>query len=711
MPNRHLAVPVLALLLAAGLARAALVPRDAVPDGPCPDDEPVPGLILVLPLRDAAGLESLLQAQLDPASPSYRRWIDPDEFGRRFGASDATWNAALGWLASNGFSRIDALPGRFAIRFDATAGGIARAFGTRLRAWTMRGARRLAPAGDPVLPAFAGVRPISIVGLDGFVGLRTAQRLSGRTFLAPPDLWTVYGLGAVHAAGITGSGVTIAVPAASDFDLADVALFRRNGTLPAGAIVKHFVGAQTITGGDALTEALIDVEWSGALAPEATIVAVIGAGDLTNGINGALTEAITKNLAPIVSVSYGVCELFGSPVAAFYDTLFKQAAAQGQSVLVASGDTGVTGCAPDNLARSVDVLAASPWVTGVGGTQLDPLFDADGNATGWGGEVVWNDSGASGGGVSTIFRRPTWQTGPGVPPGVMRVVPDVAFPASSSSPGFVIAIGGRGTTVGGTSVGAPVWASLVALMVQQKGRLGLLNPELYRLGALQAGGGPAVFHDVVQGTNGFGAVSGFVAGPGYDAATGWGSFDAPALLTAFTASCADARACDDGNPCTIDRCTPDGCRSEVAADGTSCTSTSCLTQQCSGGTCVTTDVPVTCDDGDPCTEDTCSGGCTIRGVRGDAAVTCVLAVVPGCAGETVPAGIRQRLRQARTLLARTVTWKHRRRSKLLRQAGQRLAQADRAARRSRRLSEGCRTALVDGLGEASARVARLRTLP
>ena len=331
----------------------------------------------------------------------------------------------------------------------------------------------------------------------------------------------------VHAAGITGSGVTIAVPAASDFDLADVALFRRNGTLPAGAIVKHFVGAQTITGGDALTEALIDVEWAGALAPEATIVAVIGAGDLTNAINGALTEAITKNLAPIVSVSYGVCELFGSPVAPFYDTLFKQAAAQGQSVLVASGDTGVTGCAPDNLARSVDVLAASPWVTGVGGTQLDPLFDADGNATGWGGEVVWNDSGASGGGVSTIFQRPAWQAGPGVPPGVMRVVPDVAFPASSRSPGFVIAIGGRGTTVGGTSVGTPVWASLVALLVQQKGRLGLLNPELYRLGALQAGGGPAVFHDVVQGTNGFGAVSGFVAGPGYDAATGWGSFDAP----------------------------------------------------------------------------------------------------------------------------------------------------------------------------------------
>ena len=79
--------------------------------------------------------------------------------------------------------------------------------------------------------------------------------------------------------------------------------------------------------------------------------------------------------------------------------------------------------------------------------------------------------------LSTIFQRPAWQTGPGVPPGVMRIVPDVAFPASSRAPGFVIAIGGSGTTVGGTSVGAPVWASLVALLVQQKGRLGLLQPR------------------------------------------------------------------------------------------------------------------------------------------------------------------------------------------------------------------------------------------
>ena len=199
-------------------------------------------------------------------------------------------------LESNGFSHIDALPGRFAIRFDATAGRIARAFGTRLRAWTMRGVRRLAPgrrSRPPVVRRRAADRRRPASTASGRAANRTTPRRRDVP-QRPPDLWTAYGLGAFHAAGITGSGVTIAVPAASDFDLADVALFRRNGTLPGVRIVKHFVGAQTVSAATALTEALIDVEWAGALAPEATIVAVIGAGDLTNAINGALTEAITK---------------------------------------------------------------------------------------------------------------------------------------------------------------------------------------------------------------------------------------------------------------------------------------------------------------------------------------------------------------------------------------------------------------------------------
>src|SRR5262249_22533077 len=155
----------------------------------------------------------------------------------------------VAWLHASGFDAVEPLPGRFAIRFDATAGSLARGFGTSLRAWRVRGVRRLSPTGDPVLPTFAGVRPIAVVGLDGFVGLRPPQRIGAQTFLAPPDLWTVYGLGVLHATGVTGRGVAIAVPAPSDFDLNDVALFRRNGTLPPASIVKHFVGTQGVVPG------------------------------------------------------------------------------------------------------------------------------------------------------------------------------------------------------------------------------------------------------------------------------------------------------------------------------------------------------------------------------------------------------------------------------------------------------------------------------
>src|SRR5581483_4579635 len=186
-----------------------------------------------------------------------------------------------------------------------------------------------------------------------------------------------------------------------------------------------------------------------------------------------------------------------------------------------AGGEGAADCAPASRQPAINALAASPWVTAVGGTTVDPRFDAAGNATGYGGEVVWNDgSGATGGGPSMFFAKPVWQTGPGVPADGARDVPDVALAASPTDPGFAVAVGGRGLVFGGTSVSAPIWAGMAALLVaKQGGPLGLLNPELYRLGAAQAMGGRAVFHDVTTGTNAVGTTPGFAAGPGFDLAT------------------------------------------------------------------------------------------------------------------------------------------------------------------------------------------------
>ena len=133
----------------------------------------------------------------------------------------------------------------------------------------------------------------------------------------------------------------------------------------------------------------------------------------------------------------------------------------------------------------------------------------------------------SSGGGRTTFRRPSYQRGVGA----KRVIPDVAFPASGVYP---IIVRGRGLLAGGTSAAAPAWAGVVARLVQHEGgRVGFLNPQLYRIGRAQLHGGPAVFHDVVVGDNGTSLAPGFSARPGYDFATGWGSVDGAALLDVF----------------------------------------------------------------------------------------------------------------------------------------------------------------------------------
>src|SRR5207253_289842 len=175
--------------------------------------------------------------------------------------------------------------------------------------------------------------------------------------------------------------------------------------------------------------------------------------------------------------------------------------------------------------------AASPHVTAVGGTGVQPLRDEAGDAVGYGSERAWNTgSTASGGGRANFFPRPFYQRR-----GVGRAVPDVAAPADD----YPIGVGSRVVCcIGGTSAAAPAWAGVVALLGEARGRpLGLLNPTLYRLGRQQGYGGPRVFHDVVDGTTavrrGAAVRPGFRAHRGYDLTTGWGSPDVPGLLAAL----------------------------------------------------------------------------------------------------------------------------------------------------------------------------------
>ena len=193
-------------------------------------------------------------------------------------------------------------------------------------------------------------------------------------------------------------------------------------------------------------------------------------------------------------------------------------------------------------AKTAGGAASTSWpaisnVTAVGGTALDPGFDANGDATAYVSETVWNDSaGASGGGASTLVAKPTYQSAPGVPTDGARDQPDVSLLASPSNPGYVVVLESDVVVFGGTSASAPSWAGIVALLndALHVDGSGPLNATLYALGRQQyAENGAAVFHDITQGNTNFNGVIGYAAGPGYDLATGLGTPDVAVLAQAL----------------------------------------------------------------------------------------------------------------------------------------------------------------------------------
>jgi hypothetical protein len=234
----------------------------------------------------------------------------------------------------------------------------------------------------------------------------------------------------------------------------------------------------------------------------------------------------------------------------YMDFFFMQAAAQGQTVLVASGDEGAQQpFGTNSFSRGADVnyLCASGFVVCVGATSLNLNWDSSGNATQYVSESAWNnglpfpDFGASGGGRSLYIPKPAYQAGPGVPADGQRDVPDVAAVGDPEGPGALIVLGGTiaNTTYGGTSLSAPLWAGVFA-MVDQFGSpagVGWANPRLYQMGAAQqqSSSAPRAFHDVTTGNNTTPTVTGFNAGPGFDLVTGWGSFNGDVFVRNFTA--------------------------------------------------------------------------------------------------------------------------------------------------------------------------------
>lgn len=543
---------------------------------------PMNNMILVLSPRAGAQeqLQQLLAEQQDPKSPNFHKWLTPAEFGLRFGPTDQDIADASAWLKKFGFTIEHVADGRLWINFSGDVQKVERAFQTNIRQYEVNGKLHHANASDPTIPRALTGLVLGVASLNDFPKHRnsTINQLpadftdaGGSHFMAPADFSLIYNVNPLYAASpaVDGTGQTIAIVGRTDINLADVQFFRSFFGLSAKDPVSIHNGADPGNlGGGEETEADLDVEWSGAIARNATIDFVISQSTAaTDGVDLSAQYIVNNNLASIMSTSFGLCEqALGAAGNNFWSNLFAQAAAQGITAFVSSGDSGAAGCDPSGNASGtgagVNGLASTPNNVAVGGTQFNEnggnFWSSANNPADQSSvlsyipEVAWNESGATvggsglfstGGGQSLIYVKPAYQSGPGVPADGARDLPDVSL-SSAGHDGYLIIQGHTAANsglaaVGGTSAASPSFAGLMALIVQKDGAQGNANPVFYSLGQSQALGGAAVYHDTTTGNNSVPGVTGFNAGAGYDQSTGWGSVDAASLVNAWPSPAPD----------------------------------------------------------------------------------------------------------------------------------------------------------------------------
>jgi subtilase family serine protease len=502
--------------------------------------------------RSSAGLANFISSLSDTASPNYRHFLTTSQFAQRYGASAASVTAVRDYFQGFGLSVGSLSEGRLVLHVKGTTGEIARAFAASVE--TVRRSNGVLAA----QLSSKGTVPSSIAShIAGVAGLSSVVQPSTNTVLAhasaknaiattcpddggetgttpnvnggytPLQFAQLYGLAPLWATNTTGTGQTVAVYELSAYDPGDLATYLNCYGLNPSITPISVDGGPT---GGYDDEPTLDIEEVTAMAPGASIEIYQGPNNSTGPID-AYQQIADDNTATIVSTSWGTCEADPSGDPAAEQPIFEQMAAQGQTVLSAAGDSGSSDCnGITNNDPAVDDPASQPYVTGVGGlsvSDISPLSE-----TVWNTPVKTGNAGAGGGGISALWSRPSWQNAPGIAASdTMRLVPDLSTDADPET-GFVQYYTGSGQgachqnctagwdSVGGTSIGAPMVSSLVAVAAQACGtaRLGFINPSLY---AMASSG----FVDVTTGSNDLYNVGEFSAGVGYDEASGLGSPD------------------------------------------------------------------------------------------------------------------------------------------------------------------------------------------
>jgi kumamolisin len=458
-----------------------------------------------------------------------RRYLARDEFARRHGARPDDLDRVRSFAARAGLEVRDVVPARRTVVLAGPVSAMETAFGIRLRRFAHAAGSYRGHTGPVTFPSELDGVVEAVLGLDDRPQAKPHfRRASGPA----PAAYTPLDLGGAYSfpPGASGEGECIGLlEFGGGYSTADLTEFFSGLGVPAPSVTAVSVdGAANAPTGSADGpdgEVELDVEVAGALAPGARLV-VYFAPNTDKGFLDALTSAVqdTVHRPTVISVSWGGPEPSWSDQArAALNSAAEDAASLGITVVAASGDDGASDGAPAGT-LAVDFPASSPYVLGCGGTEVTI---ADGRIAS---EVTWDDlptgGGASGGGVSVDFPRPTFQASadvPAAPNGFAgRGVPDVAGDADPST-GYGVVVDGQALVLGGTSAVAPLWAALLARINQSLGRaVGYVTPLLY------APTVRATFHDITVGANG-----GYSAGPGWDPCTGLGSPDGAALLAAL----------------------------------------------------------------------------------------------------------------------------------------------------------------------------------
>jgi hypothetical protein len=559
--------------------------------GPASDETPMDRILLVLgrsPEREAL-LAKLLHDQQTKDSPAYHQWLTPDEFGKQFGPTDADIHSVTNWLSSVGFHVDNVYPGRTVVEFSGTAGQVRRAFQAEIHRYSVNGKEFLANDRDPQIPSsfarvikgFASLNNFPRKPFANLYGNYQASNSSGNLIpevtlptagcasdgncygVGPADFATIYDVQPLYTAGIDGTGQTVAIASDSNFHVSDVSNYRQLFNLPANdpQVIVNGPDPGIVPGRE--LEANLDAQLVGAVARNAKIVVVVTqTTSSTAGVSLSALYVINNNLAPVLNVSYGLCEDFlGAGGTSFYAAIWSQAAAEGITVVVPTGDTGSTACDDPQTeiaathGLGVNGVASTAYNVAVGGTDFDQVGNwstywnttndptTQSSAKSYIPENVWNDTcaengingcanpnphgadlRAGGGGLSKYNLTPDWQMNTGAPLGTSRAIPDVSLFAGDGNNGSLYLFcqadanpGGVNTCnltapfndiqiAGGTSASAAAFAGIMALVNQKTGgRQGNANFVLYPLSTNAAA---AAFHDVHHGSNSVACVGG-----------------------------------------------------------------------------------------------------------------------------------------------------------------------------------------------------------